>query len=179
MASPYTHSRAVQSRILLIALALACSSPTSPSGGDQLSFQLDGQVHVFRSNTEYLSMSIAGPTFSLIAADATYALSLEFALFGYTGPATYGLGEPGQDSGRLAVNGVVYHTAPPEGQGSLTISSVQCSTKTTTDPVTGITGPVTTCHAQGTFGLNGVSETGTTAVVTGGRFKATSVRGGG
>lgn len=164
---------------LLLAAALACSDSSSPSdGADFVSFKVDGQLHVFHPNTENVSVSVRGETFSLGASNLIEGLYLNLDLSGYTGPATYGLGtSPGH--GRLVVGGIAYETIPPNGDGSLTISSAQCTTKTEYDPVTGITGPVTTCHVRGSFAFVGVSDTGATVAVTDGEFKATSVRGAG
>ena len=165
--------------LVLLVLALACSSSTSPSEQtDVVAFKVDGQLYVLHSNTEQVHVTLHDEILGLGAGNALEGIDLRLDLSGYTGPGTYGLGTA-SGHGRLVVAGVGYETAPPKGDGSLTISSAACTTQTEYDPVTGITGPVTTCHVQGRFAFVGVSEAGATVAVTEGDFKATSVRGAG
>jgi hypothetical protein len=102
--------------LILCLFDLACSSPTSPGAGDELSFELNGQRRVFRSNTEYLTVSIAGTDFSLNASNFASEIgtpSLELRLSGYTGSGIYGLGTNGPGGGHLLIGEVMYHTSPP------------------------------------------------------------------
>ena len=158
-------------------VTLACSTSTSSSEeGDEASFEVNGQAHFFDSPTDDVRASVAGEHFSLHVSRLN-GPSLDFNLTGYDGAATYGLGEASPGFARLSVGDLVYETTGPQADGSLIISSAHCSTETWHDPVTGITGPVTTCRVRGTFAFAAVSQTGKWVVVTQGSFSATSIRG--
>jgi len=162
---------------LLCVLALACSSPTSSSDYlDEVRFRLNGEPQLLRSNTEFLTLTLTDRTFHLSAADYVREpdLALEISLASYHGPGTYPVGYA-----RLTVGEEIYETAGDRGQGTIAISQASCRTEVTTDPVTGITGPVAICRARGSFTLVAVAGEGATAAVTDGRFSLTSVRGSG
>jgi hypothetical protein len=142
-----------------------------------VSFEVNGQEHVFYANTDYVSASVGGGRFDL-SASGLIAPSVEVSLSRYDGPDTYVIGETGPGFARLVVGDLVYETTGPQADGSITISSARCSTKTMYDPVTGITGPFTTCHVSGNFAFAAVSEAGRWAVVTRGSFSAKTFRGG-
>ena len=158
-------------------VTIACAESTSPGEEDETaSFEVNGQAYVLESPSDGVHASVAGDRFSL-SASRLNGPSLEIDLTGYRGAATYALGEAGRGFARLTVGDLVYETTGPQGNGSLRISSAQCSTETWHDPVTDITGPVTLCHVRGTFAFTAVSGTGKWIVVTQGSFSARSVRG--
>ena len=161
--------------VLLCVLTLACSSAHSPSDYlDEVRFRLNGEPQVFRSNTEFLTLTLTDGSFRLSAADYVRDpdLALEISLASYHGPGTYAVGYA-----RLTVGQEIYETAGDRGQGTIAITQASCRTEVVTDPVTGITGPVAFCQARGTFSLVAVTGGGATAAVTDGRFSLTSVRG--
>jgi hypothetical protein len=113
---------------------LACSDPTAPDRIQAVvSFEVNGQEHVFRSNTDYVSASVAGGHFDLSASGLT-APSVQVSLSRYDGPATYAIGEGGPGCARLVVSDVVYQTTSPEGDGSITISSARSACRRCTTP---------------------------------------------
>jgi hypothetical protein len=165
--------------IVLGTLLAECSDSSSPSRKDDVvSFEVNGQAHVYHATTDFVGAGVDGERLA-VRASGLNVPALRLDLSGYYGPATYALGEAGPGFARLTVGDIVYQTTGPENDGSLTISSARCSTRTEHDPVTGITGPVTTCAVRGTFAFIAASETGEVVVVTRGSFSATSVRGGG